>query len=260
MKMKDEPRIDLPQTGELGLCKIKRVTSFAAWCDLPEYNNIEGMIHISEVAGKWVRDIREFVKPDKQYVAKVVRIESDKNFVNLSLKRVSHSEEKQKMNFIRRTHRAEKIFEQIATEMGKSVEEANKEVGSLLTEKFGEYFTAFDEIKKNHSVLDDLDISKKWKDTLIDIVEKTMKDKEVILKIEVDAKSYDPEGLDKLKSVFAEIEKKNISVRYISAPKYRVELKTIDPKNGEKKLKELLESAVRKSKESGVEMSYAFVK
>ena len=141
-----EKKSGLPNFGELVLCRIKRVTPFAAWCDLEEYENIEGMIHISEVAGKWVRDIREFVKQDKQYVAKVVRLEKDKNFVNLSLKRVSHAEEKGKMNLIRRNQRAGKIFEKVAQEMGKTLEQANKEAGDLLEEKFGELFVAFDEI------------------------------------------------------------------------------------------------------------------
>ena len=256
----EEKKSGLPKIGELVLCKVKRVTPFAAWCNLDEYENVEGMIHISEVAGKWVRDIREFVKQDKQYVAKVVRIERDKNFVNLSLKRVSSSEEKSKMNYIRRTHRANRIFGQTAQEMGKTIEQAQKEVGFLLQEKFGELFTAFDEIKRNHAVLDNLGISKKWKDVLIAVVEKTMKDKEIILKVDIDAKSYDSNGLEKVKSVFSELKKDNISIRYISAPKYRVELKTINPKSDEKKLKNILESVMKKAKETNVEISYNFVK
>lgn len=256
----EQKKSGLPEHGELVLCKVKRVTSFAAWCDLDEYENIEGMIHISEVAGKWVRDIREFVKPNKQYVAKVVRVEKDKNFVNLSLKRVSGSEERQKMNALRRTHRAEKIFEQIAQEAGVSIDKAYKEVGSTLQEKFGELFTAFEEIKNDHAVLDKLEIPKKWKEILVNVVEKAMKDKEIILKVEIYAKSYDSNGLEKIKNVLSELEKNNISVRYISAPKYRVELKTIDPKNSEKKLRNILESTVKKAKEANVEMNYNFVK
>lgn len=250
----------LPQVGEIVLCRVKKLTSFAAWCDLEEYENVEGMIHISEVAGRWVRNIHEFVKQDKKYVAKVVRVERDKNFVNLSLKRVSRFDEKEKMNIIGRSRRAEKIFEQVAKEMGKSVEDAYKEVGFLLQEKFGEMFTAFDEIGEDRSVLDKFDISQKWKDALANMVGKMTKEKETVLKVEVDAKSYSPDGLEKIKSVFSELEKNGALVRYISAPKYKVELKTTDPKNGEKKLKDLLESVVKKAGESDVEMSYNFVK
>jgi len=63
-----------PEFGELVLCTVTRVTTFAAWCKLEEYPNIEGMVHISEVVGKWIYDIREFVKEGKQYVAKVIKL------------------------------------------------------------------------------------------------------------------------------------------------------------------------------------------
>src|SRR3989344_5187072 len=91
-----------PNIGELVLCTSRRISQFAAWCSLDEYENLEGMIHISEAAGKWVHDIKKFIKPNKQYVAKVVKVDPSANVLNLSLKRVSKSEERSKWNEFRK--------------------------------------------------------------------------------------------------------------------------------------------------------------
>ncbi|MBS3054994.1 MAG: S1 RNA-binding domain-containing protein [Candidatus Aenigmarchaeota archaeon] len=130
-------RKEMPDWGEFVLCTVERITPYAAWCRMDEYPGIEGMIHVSEVSGKWVHDIREFVKPNKQYVAKVVKIDYQKNAVNLSLKRVTKFDEREKTNAFRRNQRAEKMLEMAGREMGKSVEQAHEEVGYLIQEKFG---------------------------------------------------------------------------------------------------------------------------
>ena len=103
-----------PKFGELVLCTSRRISQFAAWCSLDEYQNLEGMIHISEAAGKWVHDIKKFIKPNKQYVAKVVKVDPQANVLNLSLKRVSHSEERSKWNELRKEQRADNILKVIA--------------------------------------------------------------------------------------------------------------------------------------------------
>jgi len=75
----------LPNIQELVVVKITEVTQFAAWCDLLEYE-ARGMIPISEAAGKWIFDVSEVVKEGEIRVAKVIKVEEDKNLVHLSLK------------------------------------------------------------------------------------------------------------------------------------------------------------------------------
>ncbi len=253
-------RKGLPTFGELVLCTVSKISPYAAWCTLDEYENLEGMIHISEVAGKWVHDIREFVKQNKQYVTKVVRIDEEKGIINLSIKKVSKNEEKNKLNSFRKEQRAEKILEQSAQILGKNLQQAYEEVGYLLQEKFGELFVAVEEIKKDKKVLDKLNIPKKWTDVLVEIIEKTIKEKEIVLKAELELKSYSGSGINDIKKLLSDLQNSGANVRYISAPKYRIELKTKDPKHDEKKLRENLESALKTIKQLHGEGSYKFVK
>lgn len=252
-------RKGMPEMNELVICTVKRITPYAAWCDLNEYG-IEGMIHVSEVAGKWVQDIREFVKPNKQYVAKVVKIDGDKRIVNLSLKRMSRADEKEKINEFKRAEHAEKILEQAGKQIGKDLDQAYDEVGYLLQEKFGEISSAFEEARKTPEVLKEAGLPKKWIDVLGPIIEKSIKEKEIILKAEIDMKNFESDGVERVKSALGELSKAGMKVIYISAPKYLVEMKTKDPKSDEKKMRDVLESIIANSKQSKMEFSYKFVK
>lgn len=246
----------MPEVGELVLCKVERVTQFAGWCSLEEYPEAKGMIHISEAIGKWIYDIREVVKAGKQYVAKVVKVDKENNFVNLSLKRVSPKEEKDKLNSFRKEQRAEKVLEQAAKELGKNLDQAYEEAGFLLQEKFGELSTALEEAKKSKEILVKI-LPKEWADALFNAIQKAFKEKEIKLKAEIMLKSYAKDGIEKIKSALENLEKSGLIVKYISAPRYRVEIKTTDPKSMEKKLKEILEKT---TKEFEGEASFKMIK
>lgn len=252
----------LPEWGEFVLCTVTRITPYAAWCRLDEYlDKIEGMIHVSEVSGRWVHDIREFVKLNKQYVAKVVKVDYQKNSVNLSLKRVSKFDEREKMNAFRREQRGERMLEQAGKELGKNLEQSYGEVGFLLQKNFGELFAAFEEIKKSPDALTNTGVSQQWLDALKNVAEKTFKEKEIVIKADLELKSYAKDGVKKIKDVLKNLsEKTGASVKYISAPKYRVEITTKDPKATEKKLKEGLEETVKQIESLDGEGSYKMVK
>jgi len=253
-------RKGLPEWGELVLCTVQRISPYAAWCKLGEYPGVEGMIHVSEVSGKWVHDIREFVKVNKQYVAKVVKIDYQKNFVNLSLKRVSEEEKKEKMNAYRKEQRAEKILEQVAKDFGKTLDQAYEEVGFLLQEKFGELFVAFEEARKSPEILVKKGVPEKWANALIEAIEKSFKEKEIVIKAELELKSYASDGIKKIKEILLELEKEGVKVKYISAPRYRVEIEGKNPKMLEKKLTENLEKLVKEIKKAEGEGSYRLIK
>lgn len=249
-------RKGLPEWGELVVCSVKRITPFAAWVELNEYPEVDGMIHISEVAGKWIYDIRDYVKLNKQYVAKVIRIDYQKNFVNLSLKRVSKRDEKKKLNEFRKEQRAEKILEQAAKLIGKTLDQAYEEIGFEIQEKFGSLYDFFENIRKSEKHFSKLKISKKWKNALIETVKKCLKEKIVKITAELELRCFESDGIERIKSVLLDLEKKGLDVKYVSAPRYRIEIKTTDPKEMEKKLIADLEEFVKKAKNLQIQASY----
>ena len=64
--------------------KVKSITKFGAFVSLPE--NRTGMVHISEVAGTYVSDIREHLTEGQEVRVKVLSIAEDGK-IALSIKR-----------------------------------------------------------------------------------------------------------------------------------------------------------------------------
>jgi len=254
-------RKGLPEWSEFVLVNVERITPYAAWCKLVEYPGVEGMIHVSEVAGKWVHDIRDFVKVNKQYVAKVVKIDYQKNTINLSLKRVTRPDEREKMNQFRQEQRAEKMLEQAAKGLGKNLDQSYEEVGFLLQEKFDELSTAFEEARKSKDELIKNGVPKEWAEAIAKIAEANFQEKEFEIKADLELKSYAKDGVKKIKEALFDLAKKaGAKVKYISAPKYRVEVKGKDPKALEKKLVQELEIAIKTIEKSDGEGKYKLIK
>jgi translation initiation factor 2 subunit 1 len=249
----------LPKWGELVVCRVKRITPFAAWCELMEYPNVESMIHIAEVAGVHVYDIRDFVKKDKVYVTKVIRIDYQKNSVNLSIKRVSVKEEKRKLRSFKQEQKAEKLLERAAKSLEKNLDEAYEEVGFTLQENFDSLFSAFRKIKKSEKILTKLKISKEWQHALIKIVKEALVERKVKLAAELELKTWVSDGVEKIKDVLRKLKSLGMVVKYISAPIYKVELLTKNPKEDKKKMLAALERSVKKIRKIGT-ASYKLLK
>ncbi len=248
-----------PQMGELVICTAKKISQFAAWCSLDEYQNLEGMVHISEAAGKWVHDIKKFIKPNKQYVAKVVKVDVAANVINLSLKRVSKSEDRSKWNDFRKGQRATGILKVIAKELGISLDDAYQKIGFKLQEEFGDLYSGFEEIDKSPDLLEKLGIDEDLREPIIKILEKTFIEKEFEIKAEVQMLSYESDGVDRIKKLLELLEKNGISVSYISAPKYRLELKTKNPKTDTKKFEQEIQKVIDEAGKLNVDISYSMI-
>ena len=255
----------MPKYNENVLCTVTRITPFAAWCNLDEYedengNSIEGMIHISQVAGRWVKDIRKYVKQNKQYVAKVIRIDREKGHLNLSLKRITKFEKREKLESFRRNKRGNAMLLQAAKRIGKTAEDAQKEVAPNLQD-YDDIFSAFEHANEDPDVLKEAGISKPWRDAITEVIEQNFKLKERKLQANLELMTDAEDGIEKIRKILSDIEKEvDGEVKYISAPHYLVEIISIDPKEDEKKLKGALEKAIESIEKIGGEGNFEFIR
>src|SRR3989344_4340878 len=186
----------IPQQGELVICKIDKISPNSATAILIEYN-IEGMIHISEVFSGWVRDIRNHIKSGQQVVAKVTRVDEERKFISLSLKRVDNKQEKDKIKEYNLEQKAEKMLEMAAKSLNKNLDTAYEEIGFLLQENFGSIYEGFKKSIKNPSQLSSRGISESWIKAMQEIAEKNIEQKEFEFKTK-NAKKGEKEFTEKL--------------------------------------------------------------
>ena len=243
-------RKGFPSVGEKLIVNVIRITPYSALCKLEEYPGTEGMIHISEVSGKWVRDIRKFIKMNKTYVVKVLRVDERKGHVTLSLKRVSRIGRTKKMQEFKREQKAEKILEKIAKKQKMTLDKTYEKIGYELQDKFGEMFEAFDLASKSPDLLIKKGIPKNWADIIHKVAKENIHRKKVKIKAELNVRFFTGDGIERTKKFLNDlINKYGVNIKYISAPKYSVEIESENPKLTQKELTKHLTSAVSSIKD-----------
>jgi translation initiation factor 2 subunit 1 len=238
----------LPKRGELVVCRIKTINPHSAIAYILEYKRT-GLIHVSEVASRWVRNIREFIKENQYVVCRVM--EADEYHVSLSLKRVYKEDTTKKLNEFKREKRSEKLLEMAGKSLGKDLEETKKEIGNLLIEEFGSFTKVFEVSLRNPDLLKAKNIPEKWTKALIEIANKNYAEKTFRVKGKLKLVSYRPDGVEAIKKTLADAKKQGLEVQYVSASNYVLIAEGKDYREIENKVRTIGEEIAREFEKQG---------
>lgn len=72
--------------------QVKNIAEMGAYVALLEYNNIEGMILLSELSRRRIRSISSLIKVGRQEPVMVLRVDKEKGYIDLSKRRVSEED------------------------------------------------------------------------------------------------------------------------------------------------------------------------
>lgn len=86
------------QIGQVVHGRITKLVNFGAFARIEE-NGIEGLIHISELSDKRVAHPKEVVKEGEEYDLRIIRIDTDKRRLGLSLKQALPPEQKVELDW-----------------------------------------------------------------------------------------------------------------------------------------------------------------
>ncbi|CAI5959041.1 unnamed protein product [Closterium sp. NIES-65] len=81
-----------PEVEQVVMVQVKNIADMGAYVSLLEYNNIEGMILLSELSRRRIRSISSLIKVGRQEPVMVVRVDKQKGYIDLSKRRVSEEE------------------------------------------------------------------------------------------------------------------------------------------------------------------------
>src|SRR5215472_18746552 len=114
-----------PEVGDLVVATVTRVEDYGAYVRLDEFSGIEGLVHISEISTTWVRNIREHARQGQKLVLKVLRVSSQRNQIDLSLRRVTGREKSEKMLEWKKERKAESILKSAGDKLQKPEDDAD---------------------------------------------------------------------------------------------------------------------------------------
>lgn len=246
----------MPEVGELVVCRITKLHPHSAFAKLIEYDK-PGMIHVSEVASRWVRNIREFLKENQYVVCRVMRIERDS--ISLSVKRVHRDQANRKLNEFKKERRAEKLLEMVAKGMNKTLEQAYEEAGHKLLDEFGSLSKVLEIAVKNPELFKGR-VSSVWSKPIMEAAVKAYAEKEYEVRAELNLVCPGPEGIVAIKKTLTGAAKKGLDVKYISAPKYVLMGRGKDRRELESAVTSAAEGIVKEIQKSSGEASFKLEK
>ncbi len=191
------------------------------------------------MAPRWIKNIHEFISEGQRLVVKVHRLDREKNHVDVSLKRVSEEEKKNKLAQVSFEKRAKKLLE--ISIKGVKVKVDFEDVRNKIEEEYGDLYSCLKEAsEQGEAALDGIDIPKGLKAQLVEVAKKNIKKQMVTVDGIATLICYGGDGVEAIKKVFSAC-RKDSEVTYLGAPKYKISIVSEDYKSGEKKLSSILE-------------------
>jgi translation initiation factor 2 subunit 1 len=239
---------EFPGIGGLVICSVQNVKNFGAFVSLDEFGDKEGFIHIAEVAAGWIKYIRDYVREGQKIVCKVMKVDTAKGHVDLSLKQVNDHQRREKIQEWKNEQKAEKLLEMVAEAEGSTLEDFYKDVGSVMVEKFGSLYSTFEEVSFDENILKDEGFKGKWIKNFIQVAKENIIPPEVSIDAFIEVTNPLPDGVDHIREALLTAQKSNeveIEVQYIGAPRYRLVVNAPDYKLAEEELQAASERVIK---------------
>jgi translation initiation factor 2 subunit 1 len=256
-----ERKPEWPEIGDLVMATIETVTDYGAYAKLDEYNK-RGLLHVSEISSSWIRNIRDFVREGQKMVLKVLRVDTEKGHIDLSLRRVTKRERIEKVLFWKKERKAEALLRNVAEKVGLSDEEVYEKAAKLMEEKYGLYEGFEKAAREGPEVLAEIGVPEDLAKAFAKVAEERIHVKMVKVKGIIEVRCMKPNGVKIIKESFLNAKKaektKDADVRFyvVAAPKYSVEVLAENYKRAEEVLQKVAESVVANVVEAGGQGSF----
>lgn len=243
-----------PEIDDVVMVNVRSIAEMGAYVNLLEYNNIEGMILLSELSRRRIRSINKLIRVGRNECVVVIRVDKDKGYIDLSKRRVSPEEIKKCEEKYTKAKTVYSILRHCAEILGYEtdvqLEELYEKTAWFFDEKFKSPGSSFDVFKLavgDPTVLDELDLDEKTKSTLLSNIMRRLTPQAVKIRADIEVSCYAYEGIDAVKNSLLEglkcsSEDVPIKINLIAAPLYVITTTTLDREDGLKGLTNAVEA------------------
>src|SRR5438046_3666859 len=162
-------QIIFPEVEDVVVATVKSGEDYGDYVKLDEFAGIEGLVHISEMATTWVRNIRDHAREGQKLVLKVLRVNPQRNQIDLSLRRVTGREKSEKMLEWKKERKAEAILKS-ADDKRHRPEENAEVIKNTILEKFGGLYEPLEEaIDEGPEAIVKAGLSEEWAQAIAEV-------------------------------------------------------------------------------------------
>lgn len=236
------------EEGQIVLCTVTKILGTIVFVKLDEYGDKEGTITFSEVSPGRIRNIRDYVVPNKKIVCRVLKANS--GTIHLSLRRVKLKEKNEFNEEIRKEKSYRALIKSI-------VGETSEKIAQEIKENEGSLVDFLEQAKENEKSLEKYLPKEKVAELARILREK--KQKETIIKKGFSLTNKGPEGIKIIKNIIKQATEdcKDCESTYVAAGKYLLKIKTKDLKQADTSLQKIIDAIETLSKKNNCQFSVA---
>lgn len=235
-----------PNPEELVMVKVQRIAEMGAYVSLLEYNNMEGMILMSELSKRRFRSVTKLVKVGRLEAVMVLRVDAVKGYIDLSKSRVSPEDIVKCEERYSKGKKVHQTVRHVALKHGLRVDELNAKVIWPLYKKYGHALDALKAAAMDpDEVFGGLDVADDVKESLIQDIQLRLAPQALKLRARVDVWCFGKDGIDAVRAALRagkEVtdDKVEIIVKLIAPPQYVVVTSCFDKEMGMQKIQEAI--------------------
>lgn len=230
-----------PEIESVVVVNVRNIADMGAYVSLLEYNNIEGMILLSELSRRRIRSIHKLIRVNRNEVVMVLRVDKEKGYIDLSKRRVSPEDVQGCEERFNKAKAVHGVLRHLAERRKYHLEDLYEKIGWPLYRKYGHAYDAFklsiSEDKNAGDPFADLEIPDDLKDELKTYILRRLAPQPIKIRSDIEVSCFTYEGIDAIReALFAGMalgtEQNPIKIKLIAPPIYVLSTTTLEKEVG----------------------------
>jgi translation initiation factor 2 subunit 1 len=192
---------EFPEIESLVMVNVRNIADMGAYVSLLEYNNIEGMILLSELSRRRIRSIHKLIRVGRNEVVMVLRVDQEKGYIDLSKRRVSPEDVAACEDKFKKAKAVHGVLRHLADKKGLYLQELYQKIGWPLYKKYGHAYDAFKLVLADETdpfaALDD--VPESIKDELKAYIRRRLAPQPIKIRADVEVSCFTYEGIDAIR-------------------------------------------------------------
>ncbi|XP_073974543.1 eukaryotic translation initiation factor 2 subunit 1-like isoform X2 [Rhodnius prolixus] len=221
-----------PEVEDVVMVNVRSVAEMGAYVHLLEYNNIEGMILLSELSRRRIRSINKLIRVGKTEPVVVIRVDKEKGYIDLSKRRVSPEDVEKCTERFAKAKAVNSILRHVAEllnyETDEQLEELYQRTAWFFEERQKKKSSAYDFFKQavlDNSILAECGLDEATLEVLLTNIKRKLTSQAVKIRADIEVACYGYEGIDAVKTALKaglalSTEELPIKINLIAPPLY----------------------------------------
>jgi len=232
-----------PEIESLVVVTVRHIADMGAYVSLLEYNNIEGMILLSELSRRRIRSINKLLRVGRNEVVMVLRVDKEKGYIDLSKRRVSPEDIAACEDRYNKAKAVHGVLRHTAEKRKLYLQDLYEKVGWPLYKKYGHAYDAFklalteDALMTTDDPFNEVEIPADLKDELKTYIRRRLAPQPIKIRSDIEVSCYTYEGIDAIReALFAGMalstDTTQIKIKLIAPPIYVLSTMTLEKDAG----------------------------